>query len=1292
MVKYGFLHCHGMHSLNDSTASPEELVCRAKEMGAPAITLTDHGTMLGIEPFMLAGKKYGVNTIPGMEIYLENNEHFLLAARDFSGYQALCWLLRHAEYVMNKKTEKVRALIPYQVLRDMPHKENVIATSACIQGPLGASYTKKFKEENKIKKLEAEMEILKPDYDGRLYASKKLSEITERISFLKKNVKDQKKFLSPSFKKQLAKEEKNSTQLSFLENSSITAERMRKQMEFAIKETARLEQEISRAEEEKKSWNSRKKELKRAYDKYLDKKEKIDVIRSGLIPDDVLYAKTKEYALYYKSIFPNFFIELQNHGLDMERVIYPILAKIAKETGIPVIAANDAHMVSGSEDCIEARRLIRFNYFSKHMKVTQSDREMYLKSDEELSAALLQILDESTVQEAMDNLSVLSECHVVFPEEKHYPKVPSEVSFDSLIQKARKEKIEQGEWGPEYEQRLACEVSVMKKIGVTDYHLVVRDFCIMGKKLGLVPKEDRKYIPDDFSKLDEWLKSRGYTCGEGIGPGRGSAVGSLVCYLLGITNIDPVKYGLLFERYLNLERVTMPDIDTDVATSIRPILIKYLYWKYGVFAVASISTETTYAAKGAIKMAGREKADRLYGHLQEKKELISAFMNKRINPIADNYPEHISLKKAAGCDLSTETDPEVIHAARYLREQSEQDIIKKAVMLEGKLFTTGIHAGGVVISDNEDISRYVPTVWNEKQGVWAVECDMVRVEERHLLKMDLLGLTTLDINTDCLHLIAKHEGLSIDLNSIPFEKEVFADIFAKGFTNSVFQFESDGMKKMLCRFSPDCFEDIILLVAAYRPGPMQYLDDIIDIKNGRKKVSYLTPELEPILSITYGATIYQEQVMRIFRDLAGYSLGGADLVRRAMSKKKMDKLEKERDAFIHGDLERGIHGCTAAGIKESTANRLFDQMMDFARYAFNKSHAAVYAYLAYQTAYLKYHYPKYFACAMFNNKEQEKFAPILSDCLEQGITVLPPSIRKSAYLFTVEGNCIRYGYSGIKGIGKSAAPLLENLRQYNSFLGFFKGCCMGENPFSKNLVEPLVYAGVFDSICPDRDGLFAYYKNLSRFCSNLGSQDDVCDKVRFFPGTIHKKALFEKEMELLGSLFSQNPLKDYGKPAFYGCRPYGALKAGSNQIMGYVSKYTAKTSRKGNALYIIEITGYDGTLSVTAMQKALPAPEQYMFQVVKIRVNNGEDGLFLQNISFLPPIPEKKEALFLCDSTEKYEFLRQLLHEEQAKDDRPCILHVINFINKTGKESVGKPYAVLLSEAGLRQVKNAFSS
>nr|MCR5625541.1 DNA polymerase III subunit alpha [Lachnospiraceae bacterium] len=1022
---------------------------------------------------------------------------------------------------------------------------------------------------------------------------------------------------------------------------------------------SKLKDEILKIKEKRKEYNKENNK----YLKAIDLINKID-----LKPENELYKAAFNRLMWFKSIVPEFYIELQNHGLKEEAYVMPILLKLARETNTPIIAANDAHITSKTQNCVEGRRIVRFNYFDKAVTLNSTDRELYIKTDNELYNYLVKILPEEAVNEAINATNILDTFKVVFPQEEHYPSIKlidktPEMYFDELLNKAKEDKINKNEWSEKYENRLQHEIQVIKNMGFVDYHLVVRDICYAARLMGKIPKQELNSI--NFETVEDYIKEKGYKYGIGVGSGRGSAVGSLVCYLLGITNVDPLKYNLLFERFLNPERVTMPDIDVDISTSLRPTIIKYLKWRHGENAVCSIATELTYGAKNAIKMVGRDRASQLYEGDSEKKR---AYMHKYAYPLSDIVPEEpgITLEKCE--DLSK----------LLTKEDKEYELLwNEAKLIEGKVNSSSIHAGGVIISDNDNVNDYVPLAWSDK-GVWAAQCTMTKVEEKGLLKMDVLGLNTLDCISDCIEAVNKYKGIDIDIEHVPFEKEVFTNIFAKGNTNSIFQFESSGMKAMLTEFKPNCFEDLILLIAAYRPGAMQYLDDIIDIKNGRKTITYKTPELEDILKNTYGAIIYQEQVMQLFQKLAGYSLGGADLVRRAMSKKKSEKLAKERKAFIYGDTSRNIKGCIANGIKEDVANELFNEMMEFAKYAFNKSHAAAYAYLSYQTAYLKYHYPTEYLCAMFNNKEQKDFAPLLQDCEEYDIKLLPIDINKSYYKFVCEDKNIRYGFSGIKGLGETSLKICDFITQkrkeilvFTTFQEFLTQTLINKGDDKYSLIPSktlmcLTEVGAFDSLGYNRKDL----KNLPKINDN--TKEVLEEKIKSLQiskrSNDDERYNIDREMEYLGHIISIDPLKSYGSDDEYGCLPLSELKNDSIvNVFGYISQVDDRISKKGNKVRIITLhLKAGGNISALLMGNNYSRFEEkdLICNVFKITGKYNGSSIFVENNGIKKLYSSKEKYQLIVDTEELYKTLLGIFNKQNKTGKK---IYVLSYYTKNGE-------------------------
>lgn len=1242
-------HCHSMYSINDSAVSPRDLVKRASELGVKNITLTDHGTLLGNLRFMEAGKEFGVNTIPGVEAYCENKTHLILIPKNYDGYRNISYAMRDANQYMaeflaaekanGKKKPKGTPIMTDSIIETyFSNNPNVIATSACIQGPIASILLRSRKDKKKAKYNKTLTET-RTDHDAYIQAKKLQTKIAEDLREQKKYRTARMKFQKPAHQKKIDKlrQKLNAMSETDPKRADILGKFIDAENDYkdSCRDLPKIEDSISHLEKRKEELRKIIIQTTPNYKKYEKALEGLQDIR--IFSDDELYQEALTKILWFKEIFPNFFIEVQYHGIDHEAYVMPLLVRLARETNTPLIAANDAHMLDGSETSVEARRIMRFGYFERAQTVTDADKELYLKSNEELFEVLSKVIDNDAVNEAIDNLSILEECRVILPEGKHYPKVGGNVSIDDLIDRKRQEMITKGTWSEEIEKRISYELNIIKEMGYEDYHLVVEDFCRAGRLMGYVPKDRRSEIPDHYADLEEWTTRNSFNEGVGIGPGRGSAAGSKVCNLLGITNIDPMKYDLLFERFLNPERVSLPDIDTDVATSLRGYLIGYLKWKYGERAVCSIVTENKYGAKGAIKIVGRDRADQLYGHLpsSEATEKKAAYNRKYTYVLSDLIPE------GSGETISSH---DLEFAEKYGTDSEMSIIWNNAKLVEGKLFTTGVHAGGVIISDNKNVNDYVPLAWNDEKGVWVAQCDMVQAEKTiGLLKMDLLGLGTLDCINDTLYLIKKYRGISIDINNIEFESEVFESIYAKGFTNSVFQFESSGMKNMLTQFKPTCFEDIILLVAAYRPGPMQYLDDVIAIKNGEKQLTYKHTMLEPILSTTYGATIYQEQVMRIFQDLAGYSLGGADMVRRAMSKKKMKELTKERTDFIFGNKNRKISGCINRGVESSIADTLFDEMMDFALYAFNKSHAAAYAYVSYQTAWLKYHYPAEFLCAMFNNKEQKDYGPIINDCAEKGIKLLPPNVNNSFYDFVLEGKDIRFGVRGIKGIGSTVFPLItricdeRNHGGYSSIHDFLKRNLIIDE-FTATIIpnkvlSSFINAGMFDIMKYNRQELDELFNDKltvksSDMISPSSLKSNICakiDKIEIEENQVDEDYNITQEIELLGSIVSLRPLDQYADDAVYGCTRIDEM--GNDEkvnIMGFVSNFTFKKSRSGKDMIVVSIEGKSGSCTgyITGwkVEQCSKKIRMLSHKVVRITGHSKEGKtIFISSINRLSP-------------------------------------------------------------------------
>ncbi len=821
-------------------------------------------------------------------------------------------------------------------------------------------------------------------------------------------------------------------------------------------------------------------------------------VQQKLLQED--YAGAKEEALRYRGIFgTDYYLELQNHGYKEDAVILPGLMRIHEETGIPVVATNDAHYIN-QEDSFTQKVLmcIQMNKTLNDEDAPGFDTdEFYLKSGDEMAALFAQYPG------ALENtLKIAEDCNYDFEfGQFHLPKfqLPSGVtdSYAYLREQCFKGLSSRyAEVTSALEERLDYELNTIRDMGYVDYFLIVSDFIAYAK---------RNDIP--------------------VGPGRGSAAGSLVSYCLKITDIDPMEYDLLFERFLNPERVTMPDIDIDFCYENRSRVIDYVIEKYGADNVAQIVTFGTMAAKQAVRDVGRAMGIS-YGEVDAVAKMIPFRLGITLQDAINDVP---ALKEL------------------YETNQTVQRLLKQALRLEGFPRHNSTHAAGVVITENE-VSDFVPISLNGDSYV--TQFTMTTLEELGLLKMDFLGLRNLTIIHDTEQLIRQTEP-DFDIDHIPLHDPETYRTLASGNTIGIFQMESPGMRQVLTRLKPSEFEDIIAVISLYRPGPMDSIPTYIENKNHPERVRYLTPELEPILKVTYGCIVYQEQVMQIVRSLAGYSYARADLVRRAMSKKKGDVMEREREIFLNGSLDENgnvlIPGAIRRGVSKNAANRIFDQMIDFAKYAFNKSHATCYAKVAYQTAYLKTHYRTAYLAALMTSVigSTDKTAEYIEECRRLGIKILPPHINKSFSRFHATNDGIIYGLLAIKNVGAKMVDDIVNEREENGEYKNFVDFCSRIVGYDINsrAIESMIKSGVFDCFQFSRRHLTMVYEQLLNSLA-LEKKNQIEGQIglfsmleqapesgeRFFrePQPEFEKSVklaFEKEM--LGIHLTDNPFEPY---------------------------------------------------------------------------------------------------------------------------------------------------------------------
>ena len=818
---------------------------------------------------------------------------------------------------------------------------------------------------------------------------------------------------------------------------------------------------------------------------------------AGAIPQRLMendYQGAKEYALNLARIFGegNFFLEMQDHGIEEQRPVNQGVRRIARETGLPLVITNDAHYLrkedAAMQDvllCVQTGKTV-----DDENRMRFETEEFYLKSEEELAALF------PGQQEAFENtVRIAQRCNVEFVfNQYHLPVFPvpegytSEGFFRKLCADGFAERYPDAP--EEYRERLEYEIGVISRMGYVNYYLIVWDFIRYAKESG---------IP--------------------VGPGRGSGAASIVAYCMHITEVDPMKYALIFERFLNPERVSMPDFDTDFCQERRGEVIEYVMRKYGADHVAQIATFGTMAARGAIRDVGRA-LNFTYAETDVVAKLVPTTL-------------HITL------DEALKTSPQL--KAMYDEDERVKKLIDTARELEGMPRNTSTHAAGVVITARP-VCDYVPLSRNDDTIV--TQYTMTTIEELGLLKMDFLGLRNLTVIQDAEELIRKHTP-DFAISAVPDDDPETFKMLTDGRTQGVFQLESAGMTGVCVGMKAGSIEDITAIVALYRPGPMDSIPTFIENKLNHKKVTYKCPELEPILKVTYGCIVYQEQVIEIFRQLGGYTMGQADNIRRAISKKKMKVIEAERKVFVYGDREKNIPGCVAKGISEAVAQSLYDEIVAFANYAFNKAHAVCYAVVSYQTAYLKCHYPREYMAALMTSvlDSAVKISGYIAECREMGIQTLPPDINESEDVFTVHGENIRFGLGAVKNIGRG---LIRSVVAKRNEGGPFRGLedfltRMGEGELNKRAVENLIKCGAMDCFGNHRSELLSVYegmmdslavsrkKNLEGQMGLFGMQEDEPGSAIPIPRLpeMSRADMMNMEKETTGLYLSGHPMDDY---------------------------------------------------------------------------------------------------------------------------------------------------------------------
>lgn len=948
------------------------------------------------------------------------------------------------------------------------------------------------------------------------------------------------------------------------------------------------------------------------------------------------YEEGKEAAIRYEKIFGkgNFFLELQDHGIPEQRQVNHELIRMSRETGIELVATNDVHYTYSSD--AEAHDILLCVQTGKSLKDENRMRyeggQYYVKSEEEMRRLF------PYAPEAIENTGKIAErCNVEI--EFGVTKLPkfdvpdgytaweylNKLCFEGLDKRYTDNK-------EELKKRLNYELGVIKDMGYVDYFLIVWDFIRYAREQGIM-----------------------------VGPGRGSAAGSLVSYTLGITKLDPIKYDLLFERFLNPERVSMPDIDVDFCFERRQEVIDYVVEKYGKDQVVQIVTFGTMAARGVIKDVGR----------------VMDVPYVQCDTIAKMIPQELNIT----IDKAMKANPELKKI--YETDETVRKLIDMSRRLEGLPRHTSMHAAGVVISQ-KPVMEYVP-LSRGSDGSLVTQFTMTTLEELGLLKMDFLGLRTLTVIQNAEKLVRRDKGIELDMDKIDYEDKKVYGMLGAGKTEGVFQLESTGMKNFMKELKPGNLEDIIAGLSLYRPGPMDFIPQYIKGKNNPDEIHYDCPELEPILKATYGCIVYQEQVMQIVRSLGGYTLGRSDLVRRAMSKKKASVMEKERQNFVYGNEEEGVPGCIHRGISEKTANKIYDDMIDFAKYAFNKSHAAAYAVVSYQTAFLKYYYPVEYMAALMTSviHNPSKVAEYILSSRKMQIEILPPDINFGESEFSADHGAIRYGLSAIKSLG---APMIRAIVEernengkYQSLRDFIER--MSGRELNKRAIENLIKAGALDQVAGNRRQKLMVYAEIvdavnqekkNAMTGQMSLFDLISDEEKEayeiqMPKVeeYSKEELLSFEKEVLGVYISGHPLEEYEERwrknitartvDFQIDEELGTSKAGDGEIAvigGIITNKTVKYTRNNKVMAFLTIEDLVGTVEVVVFPNDYEKNVQKMEEDSKVFIRGKVQGdadkaskLICEKIYSFDDVPKELWVQFETKEdylTEENEFLKLL--------------------------------------------------
>lgn len=1197
---YVELHVHSDGSHRDATSRISEIFDATANLGRHAVAVTDHGMMARLfdcfkertkyekkilEKILFANnvpendikaimkaigsidsirkpsqklipfiEKYGemfveavknsIKFVPGIEEYTcpdaeyKGYFHMEFFAKDEIGLKELFKLANLAELNQYKgRGRATHAILERLFAEGSVGHGHVIATSSCMQGPLSVTLLKPQNIDKEIRKQQTKLSALpEVDMDAIESFEAKIAERTQQLKDARIAKNAAASAVKKNFDLKISRAEKKISTLEATIASLTGKDDATSLRKLATAQTSLAEAKDALAtvyaEKEAndalaKTLDARIAEIDELTVAIKQAKDSLTAIKKQAEPHERIrariaelenekarlgdvYAEAKDLAIMFNNIFGegNFFIELQNHGIPQELYILPYLKKISAETGIPMTVANDVHYIAPKDSRKRSAVVaIRRGKMISDIEAEVGNDQLYFKTNEQM-----QKLFADVPEALLGPAKIANACNVVIThDEWHLPKYDtgSSETAKEYLTRVAKENIsakfpnfdtQSDDWKKMFDERLNYELDVIENMGFSNYIAIVHDYVRQGRKIG------------------------GRAA---VGPGRGSAAGSLVCYLVDITDVDPLRYSLLFERFLNPARVSMPDIDVDFAAFIREEVISYVTELYSYkeeypvpeisHTVCNIMTEGVFAARSAIRNVGRVTGV----PLDFCDKIAKMIPNKPKMTIVKAFDENPDFKNA------------------YDTDADAKQLIDDAMLIEGLPSHTGVHAAGVIIAD-KPITEYAPMLWNDKKGVWVIQYDMVSCEkDLKLLKMDFLGLTNLDIITDAIKFIKENHDVEVNLDIVnrADDPAVLSSIYSKGLTNGVFQFESSGMRDTLIGFAPRTIDDVALLNAAYRPGPMQYIKSVTDVKFGREKKQYIVPQMAEILDETYGKPIYQEQIQKIFANIAGFDLGTADIIRRAMAKKHLDELVEHKDKFFNGLLDKGA--------KQSDVDTFWEELLDFANYAFNKSHAVAYSLVSYQTAWLKHYYPTEYMAALLKYTPIAKIPFYIKEANAFNIRVLSPNINKSNRDFepTTDGN-IQFGLRNIKGVSNNSDSYITERNARGEFKSFndmiIRMTIAGVN------IRPLkflILSGAMDSIIPNKNR--KVYSEFAQECldSCRACYKKVSDKPEIDPyayirsnwiapvveqgPNFDKLTVLKYEKELIGFYVSGHPLDDY---------------------------------------------------------------------------------------------------------------------------------------------------------------------